>query len=48
MADQTIAKPLGLIMDLKILIHGIPYIMTFNVIQSSVFDSDYSMLLGWL
>jgi hypothetical protein len=28
MADQSIAKPLGLIMDLKILIHGIPYIMT--------------------
>jgi hypothetical protein len=48
MVDQTIAKPLGLIMDLKILIYGIPYIMTFNVIQNSVFDSDYSMLLRWL
>jgi hypothetical protein len=24
MADQTIAKPLGLIKDFKILVHGIP------------------------
>jgi hypothetical protein len=33
MADQTIAKPLGLIKDLKILIHEIPYVMTFTIIQ---------------
>jgi hypothetical protein len=32
MADQTIAKPLGLIKDLKILIHGIPYAMIFSII----------------
>jgi hypothetical protein len=32
MVDQTIAKPLGLIKDLKILIHGIPYGVTFTVI----------------
>jgi hypothetical protein len=25
MANQTIAKPLGLIKDLEILVHGIPY-----------------------
>jgi hypothetical protein len=32
MANQKIAKPLGLIKDLKILVHGIPYAMTFIVI----------------
>jgi hypothetical protein len=32
MADQTIAKPLGLIKDLKILVHGITYAMTFTII----------------
>ncbi len=32
MANQTITKPLGLIKDLKILVHGIPYAMTFIVI----------------
>ncbi len=50
MANQTIAKPLGLIMDLKIFVHGIPYIVTFNIINSNVLDYSYSMLLGcsWL
>jgi hypothetical protein len=50
MDDQTIVKPLGLIKDLKILVHKIPYVMTFIIIQSSVLDSSYSMLLGhhWL
>jgi hypothetical protein len=50
MANQTIAKPLGLIKDLKILVHGIPYVMTFIMIQSSVLNSSYSTLLGrpWL
>ncbi len=50
MVDQTITKPLGLIKDPKILIHGIPYAMTFIVIQSSVLDSSYFVLLGcpWL
>jgi hypothetical protein len=50
MADQTIAKPLGLIKDLRILVHGIPYVVTFNVIYNSVLDSSYSMLLShpWL
>ncbi len=46
MANQTITKPLGLIKDLKILVHGIPYVVTFIMIQSSVLDSSYSMLLG--
>jgi hypothetical protein len=48
MANQTIAKPLGLIKDLRILVHGIPYAVTFTIIQSNVLD--YSMLLSrlWL
>jgi hypothetical protein len=50
MVDQTIAKPLGLIKDLKIFVHGIPYIVTFIVINSNVLDSSYSMLFKhpWL
>jgi hypothetical protein len=45
MADQTITKPLGLIKDLKILVHGIPYVVTFTIIHSSVLDSNYSMFV---
>jgi len=39
-----------LIKDIKILVHGIPYVVTFIVIQNSVLDSIYYMLLGhpWL
>jgi len=50
MANQIITKPLGLIRDLKIFVHGIPYIVTFIVIDSSVINFSYSMLLGcpWL
>jgi hypothetical protein len=50
MENQTIAKPLGLIRDLKIFVHGIPYTITFTIINTSVLDSSYSMLLGcpWL
>ncbi len=50
MAYQTIAKPLGLVKDLIIFVHGIPYVVTFIVIQNSVLDFSYSMLLGrpWL
>jgi len=40
----------GLIKDLKIYVHGIPYITIFIVFHNSVVDSSYSMLLGrpWL
>jgi hypothetical protein len=40
----------GLIRDLKIYVHDIPYITTFIVLQNSVVDPSYSMLLGrpWL
>ncbi len=50
MANQIITKPLGLIRDLKIFVHGIPYTVTFIVINSSVINFSYSMLLGcpWL
>jgi hypothetical protein len=50
MANQTIVKPLGLIKDFKILVHGIPYAVTFVMIQSSVLESSYCMFLGcpWL
>jgi hypothetical protein len=46
MANQTIIKPLGLIKDLKILVHEFPYAMTFTMIWNSVLDSNYFMLLG--
>jgi hypothetical protein len=45
MANQTIAKPFGFIRDLKIFVHGIPYTITFNVINNNVLNSSYSMLL---
>jgi hypothetical protein len=50
MAHQTTTKPVWLIRDLKIYVHGIPYITTFIVFHNSVLDSSYSMLLGrpWL
>jgi hypothetical protein len=37
-------KPLGIIRNLKIHIHGIPYIATFIVMKNNVVDSSYSML----
>jgi hypothetical protein len=50
MANQTITRPVGLIRDLKIYVHGIPYITTFTTLQNNVVDSNYSMLLRrpWL
>jgi hypothetical protein len=50
MANQTTTKLVGLIKNMKIYVHGIPYITTFIVLQNSVVDSSYSMLLGrpWL
>jgi hypothetical protein len=41
MANQTIAKPLGLIRDLKTFVHGIPYKVIFIVINSNVLVSSY-------
>ncbi len=50
MANQTTTKLVGLIRDLKIYVHGIPYINTLTILYNSVIDSSYSMLLGkpWL
>ncbi len=44
MVDQNIAKLFGLIKDLKIFVHGIPYMVTFTIIYSNVLDYSYSML----
>jgi hypothetical protein len=44
MEDQTINKPIGLIKDLKIHIHGIPYIAMFKIMKNNVLDFNYSML----
>jgi hypothetical protein len=50
MVDKTTTKPMGLIKDLKIYVHDIPYITTFIILQNNVVDSSYSILLGrpWL
>jgi len=50
MVDQNMIKPLGNIKNLKIHIHGIPYIAIVIVLKNSVVDSSYFMLLGkpWL
>jgi hypothetical protein len=50
MTNQTTTKPVGLIRDLKIYVHGIPYVTTFTILQNSVVDSSSSMLLErpWL
>ena len=50
MANRTIAKPTGLLRDVKIHIHGIPYIVTLTVIDCQTIKSDYSLLIGrpWL
>jgi hypothetical protein len=39
-------KPLRIIKNLKIHIHNIPYVTTFTILQNSVVDFSYSMLLG--
>jgi hypothetical protein len=46
MVNQTTTKLVGLIKDLKIYVHNIPYIATFLVLQNIIVDSNYSMLFG--
>jgi hypothetical protein len=43
-------RPLEIIKNLKIHIHGIPYVATLIVLQIKVVDFNYTMLLGrpWL
>jgi len=50
LTNQTTTKPMGLIRDLNIHSHDIPYITMFIVLHNSVIDFCYSMLLGrpWL
>jgi hypothetical protein len=50
MTYQNVTKPLGIIIILKIHIHGMPYVATFIILQNTVVESNYSMLLGrpWL
>ncbi len=50
MIDQTTTKPMGLMKDLKIYVHGIPYIIAFIIFHNNVVDFSYSMLLRrpWL
>jgi len=44
MVDQTMAKPMGFIRNLKIHTHGIPYIITFIIIKNIVLNARYFML----
>jgi hypothetical protein len=46
MAYYNMTKSLGIIKNLKIHVHGIPYITTFTILKSSVVDFNYYMLLG--
>jgi hypothetical protein len=50
MPDQNMTRPLKIIKNLNIHIHGIPYMATFIVLKNNVVDSNYSMLLRrpWL
>jgi len=48
MVDQNMIRPLGIIKNLKIHIHGIPYIATFIILKNNVVDYSYFMLLGRL
>ncbi len=50
MVNQVTTKPVGLIRDMEIYVHKIPYITTFTILQNNVVDSKYSIMLGrpWL
>jgi hypothetical protein len=44
MVDQTTTKLMGMIKDLKMYVHGIPYIATFTILENTIVNSNYSML----
>ncbi len=46
MAYQSMTRPLGIIKNMKIHIHGIPYVATYNVLQRNVVEFSSSILLG--
>ncbi len=47
MLYQTTIKQVGLVNDIKIHIHGIPYIFYFIVVNNNVTDVSFYMLLAW-
>jgi hypothetical protein len=47
MVDFSYIKPLGIISNVEIWIHGIPYIVTFTIMNNAI-DPIYFMLLGVL
>ncbi len=47
MLYQTTIKQVGLVNDLKIHIHGIPYIFNFIVIDNNVTYVSFDVLLAW-
>ena len=46
MVDQAVVEPDGLIRNVWIYIHGIPYNISLTVIQNKEVNDAYSMLLG--
>jgi hypothetical protein len=50
MVNQTTTKPIGLIYNMKILVHELPYVMTFIVLHNNLVDANDMMLLSrpWL
>jgi hypothetical protein len=40
MANQTTTKPIGLIKDLRMYVHNIPYIARFKILHNTVVDSN--------
>jgi hypothetical protein len=46
MVDQSTTRTLGIIINLKIHKHGIPYVATFTILQNNVVDFGYYKLLG--
>ena len=50
MVNQVLAQPVGLIWNVRIYIHGIPYFITLTVIWNKKVNEAYNMLLGhpWL
>jgi hypothetical protein len=46
MEDQNMTRPLRIIRNLKIHVHGIPYTSTFTMLKNNVVNFNYSMLLG--
>ncbi len=50
MVEISFNKPLEIVPNIRIRIHGIPYIITFMVMNNKAIDPMYSILLGcpWL